>query len=65
MKGSHANRPTEVFENTKESMLKKLREWQIWAETQEKELRERMKQYAEEGSIGGDIIAQEYKEILG
>ena len=36
-----------------------------WKKRFEKELRERMKQYAEEGSIGGDIIAQEYKEILG
>lgn len=40
-------------------------DWHDWAVAFEAELRERMKQYEEEGSIGGDIIAQEYKEILG
>jgi DNA repair ATPase RecN len=31
----------------------------------QKQLRKKRKDYAEEGSIGGDIIAQEYSEILG
>lgn len=40
MKSTHKTRPIEVFEFNKIAMLEKLREWQIWAETQEKELRE-------------------------
>jgi hypothetical protein len=38
MKFNLKNRPTEVFEFTKESMLEKIREWQIWAEGLEAEI---------------------------
>ena len=40
MRSTHKNRPTEVFEANMIGTLSKLREWQIWAETQERELRE-------------------------
>lgn len=42
MKANHKNRPIEVVECTLLEALKKIIEWQIWAETQERELRERL-----------------------
>jgi len=48
MKFNLKNRPTEVFELTRESMFQKLREWIQWAEGLEIELRQKLEKYEKE-----------------
>ena len=40
-------------------------EYEEWFEGFEKELREKYREHKEVGSIGANIIAEVYKEILG
>lgn len=78
MKGSHKNRPLPIIELTQpyassinvDRLMEKIREWEIWADTQKKEIQEYMDGIPNRRlPLGKNAWLQEWeqmiKEILG